>query len=680
MRHVSFSPVHQRGAIGLMAALTLLIGLMFLMLAVDSGRLYVEKRRLQRVADMAALEAVSRRGDCASGSAQTFAEENATQRNGFALDTQRSLLTACGSVSSSAGVRSFSEDGSGQVIRAIATSTVPASLILGGLFGQQVTLQAQAVAGAQVPLAALTLRTTLVSVDSSQSVLLNAVFGGLLGGSVNVSAVGWNGLVKTDINLLDFLDLLAVDQGLTVGDYQQVLTSNVALGDLLDVAADALAKGGSSADIAAGVAGLQALSAVVPAGTPLLKLSDILAVQSAVPKAGLDLALNAFQLAQAMVQLANSENAAVASVPVTIPGVATVNVQIKVIEPPQLSAIGNPELAKQNPFGDEQIYVRSAQVRSLISVDLGGGAGTPAANLLTQTTNTLTPVLGLLNGVLGLDLVNAVGNFLGGLICPVLGPCPSTSAVGVRVLADNRLDINLDAGAGDARVTDYSCSGSADKSLTVTAKTAAAQLRVGKLGSSAADAAGKVFASNNTPVVQAMPLLALGKQTARPDACLLALCTGVKWKKGSTWITEPELADFDTYAGFGAKISSDVAGSNHVLTYSAPDAQALPDIGEAPAFQTVSSQSLVNSLSGTLAGVDIESYQSSSPGLLGSLISTAVTGLNGLLSSLEGIVDTVLSPLLDPLLNTLLDTLGLDLAQADVGANLTCATHARLLL
>ena len=63
------APQQQRGAIGLMAALPLGMVLLFMLLVVDSGRLYFEQRKLQRVADMAALEAVTRGGSCSAGTA-----------------------------------------------------------------------------------------------------------------------------------------------------------------------------------------------------------------------------------------------------------------------------------------------------------------------------------------------------------------------------------------------------------------------------------------------------------------------------------------------------------------------------------------------------------------------------------------------------------------------------------
>src|SRR5690606_24949412 len=117
---------------------------------------------------------------------------------------------------------------------------------------------------------------------------------------------------------------------LSLGDYQQVLDTDVALRDLLDVAADALIQSSGGANVGLAVAGLQALSAAVPAGSPLLRLGDVLGVQSGVASAGLDVGLNAFEMAQALVQLANHQNAAVAEVPLDIPGVGSVTVSLQV--------------------------------------------------------------------------------------------------------------------------------------------------------------------------------------------------------------------------------------------------------------------------------------------------------------------------------------------------------------
>jgi uncharacterized membrane protein len=676
------SPPRQRGAIGLMAVGTLLIACLFLMLAVDSGRLYLEKRKLQRVADMAALEAVSRAGNClgsGQSSAEAYALDNARGRNDFdPAERERRFTVACGRTAASGGLRNFVVDAQGSAVQVSVSETVPASLVLGGLFGEQVTLAASAVANRLEPVGRLALRTTLATVDTQQSALLNSVFGGLLGGSVSLDAAGWQGLASTDINLLDYLDLLAVDQNLSLGDYQQVLGTDVALGDLLDVAADALSQSAGSANVGLAVAGLQALSAAVPAGSPLLRLGDVLAVQSGVTAAGLDMALNAFELAQALVQLSNHRNAAVAEVPLDIPGVGSVTLSLQVIEPPQLSAIGNLERAKADPLDpDSRIYVRTAQVRSLVSLELGSGVGT-LANTVNGTLDQLAPVTSFLNSALmDLNLVGAVVDLLGYSLCS--GNCPQAKTSAVQALGGGRLDISLDAGGAEVYVTDYQCENPNAPSLMVDGKGSAANLRVGKLGSNAADARDKVFGSSAVPEVEAMPVLMLGSQTFRPKTCLLLVCSDLEWKRGAQWVSDKHTADLDVLAGFGVRVESTVLGGE-------ADSQVIENVrplSQPPTYETLELQAgedIVASLSSTLAGVSIQAYQSSSPNLLGGLLNASLSTVNGLLGQLQNLIGEVLSPLLDPLLNTLLEGLGIDLANAEVGANMNCGYRARLVI
>ncbi|WP_417660677.1 TadG family pilus assembly protein [Pseudomonas sp.] len=673
----------QRGAIGIMAALVMLMALAFLMLAIDSGRLYLEKRSVQRVADMAALEAVLRDGNCQASAgtttAQTYAAENAQIRNGFTLDAQRTLVATCGNVDESGSRRSFTADTTGSAIQVDARREVPASLILGGIFGQQVTIAAQAVAAKREPLAALTLRTTLATVDSTQSPLLNALIGGLLGGSVNLSAVGWDGLAKSQISLLDYLDQLAISQGITAGDYQSLLEENLSLGTLLDVAATTLQQSGTSADLDAAIAGLTALSAVVPAASPLLQLGELINVQSATQKAGLDTALNLLQLVQGTVELANSKSAAFASLPITVPGLSNVTLNIKVIEPPQLSAIGNPELAKADPYGPNQIAVRSAQIRTYLSIDLSGV--TDALDGLLQPAAGAS-LNSFLNSALNLDLVGAVGNLIGSLAC-VAPLCPQLKVSAAQVLPGGQVDVMLDVAEAQARVTDYSCTSSTDKTLDVDVTTAALNLAVGKLGSDSADALDQIFNGPNTPVAEPFALVKLGEQTLRPTSCLLGLCSGLQWAKaGGGWVSDPKLAAFTVRSGLGLTLNSSVIGSgvDVPLVYEST-ANQLPNVGETPHYEFIdANDSVVDSLGATLAGLDLEPYTSSSPGLLGGLINTSVGLISALLGSLEGVIKNVLGPLLDPLVSTLLNGLGIGLAEADVGANLTCGSRAELLL
>lgn len=71
MNHRGYA-LKEQGATLIMTAGFMLLAVLCLSLVVDTGRLYVEKRGLQRIADVAALEVASRRG-CSSGKAQSYA-------------------------------------------------------------------------------------------------------------------------------------------------------------------------------------------------------------------------------------------------------------------------------------------------------------------------------------------------------------------------------------------------------------------------------------------------------------------------------------------------------------------------------------------------------------------------------------------------------------------------------
>ena len=70
----------------------------------------------------------------------------------------------------------------------------------------------------------------LVSVDSTQSVLLNSLLGGMLGTDLSLSAADWNTLAQGNVNLLSFLTELQLQTG--VSSPSQALNANVTLGQV----------------------------------------------------------------------------------------------------------------------------------------------------------------------------------------------------------------------------------------------------------------------------------------------------------------------------------------------------------------------------------------------------------------------------------------------------------------
>ena len=631
----------QRGAIGLMAAGTLAVALVFMLLAVDSGRLYLEKRKLQSIADTSALEAASRGGLCTPTiTANDYAKENAA-RNGFTVvagDSSRGLAVTCGTLASNASnIRVFTVDATkNDAVRVVATRTVMASIASGiwSLFGgapvaAQTVLTATAVAASAPPVAQLTIRTALASVNSGNSPLLNMVIGNLLGGSLSLTAAGWNGLLTTNVNLLSYLDQLAIELNVKAGDYDALLSTAVSASQLLDAAVKVLQKNGAVAT--AVINDLITVKAIAP-NTQLLKVGDLLKVATGTPAAALNTSVQLFQLLETVAQLSSSKSAVSAAAQVNIPLVGTVSIQTKVIEPPQLSAIGNPAKAKagllNNPPTD-QIVVRTAQVRTLVKIDA------PIIKAVSGVTSILTglatPVSKVVGGLLNLNLLDVVA----GVVCLV-----GCNVADVDI--NQTLSIYIEAASAESHVTDFNCATPATKSLTVRATTSLATLGVGYVEPVSA------FSSSAAVNVQPVRLIDFGQRF-----CLLTLVCG------------PRTAGVG--GGLNLRALSTVGAQTNTLVFS-----PVNDINAATIYKSPpGTADILFSLGNTLNGLQV-TYVPPSGSTPNPANGTVTNALATIISSVVGLVQNVLAPILDPIVNTLLSALGISLGNAEVGANLSC--------
>lgn len=637
LRGIGFTgPQQQRGAIGLMAAVTLGMVLLFMLLVVDSGRLYLEQRKLQRVADMAVLEAVSRGGNCLTTptTAQDYANQNA-KINNFTPGDDQQISAVCGTLKTNDDqIRVFTENkNSSDAIRVIATTTVPTS-VAGGLwslfskdgFNTKTNLTASAVGATLGPtLAQISIRTTLLNVSTSQSLLLNSLFSKMLGGNIDISAVGWEGLAKADINLLHYLNQLAIDLNVTAGDYTRLLDTNATVTELIQAAATVINLNGATADLKTNIAQLQ----IAATKNNPIKLGDILKLQTGTTSAGLDGNVNVLSLVEAFIQLSNKNNAASLILPIDLLGLAKITTQVKIIEPPQFSSIGNP--------ATDKIYVRTAQIRTLVTVEL------PILNTITELVNRvnklLTPITGLLNG----------------LICG-LGLCFENTTYDIKILPPPlKLSINLDVGGADALVTGYKCPANGPgKSLTVQANTALANLRVGQIDE------GTIFSSSAPVIVAPYPIVNITSKTC--SSCAITNYGG---------------------GGVAIKANLDIARTPTTILYSSLDSTTPPNLKQPPMAKFATpTKDIVASLKDTLNNIPLQLYApTDSSGVLGAVatgLTSAVTSAVQLIVNIASpLITSVLSPIVDPLVNNLLSLLGINLMKTEVDANLSCGQGGR---
>ncbi|MFK3796682.1 TadG family pilus assembly protein [Pseudomonas sp. NPDC088444] len=598
----------QRGAIGLLAALTMALALLCTLVVVDSGRLFMEKRTLQRVADMAALEAASLNGVCTgSNTASTYATQSATRNSFTVTDNTRTLTTRCGTLSTgSNGLRTFTVDATKtDAIQVVVSHTVSRSIAagIGAMFDTNPTpsdIQLTAVAVATPalpPLAQLTINSSLATVDSTQAGLLNTLWGGLLGGTLNISAAGWNGLANANINLLSYLNQLAIDVNAQAGNYTSLLATNISVKQLLTTAATVLPQNNSAVQTA--ISGLLSVSTIASGTT--IKLQDLLNLQTGLPSSALNANLNVFGLLQGFVQVANSNSGAYATIPANVLGLVGLSTKVKIVEPSQLSAAGDPRLATANSSDPNQIYVRTAQVRTLTSVDLSSLS--PVLNIVSGSLNTLLALLSA-------DVQ--------------IAPAPLS------------LDISLEAASASSHVTGYSCSSDATKTLAADTNTALVKLKVGKIDSS-------TWSSSVADLPAPQELVLLNIRTGNPR---------VDYGGG----------------GVGLLVNLPVAANRATLNFAQP-----AEIGATPSpvLSLNGDPNIVTSLGNSLSN-PVVLHSATNAGLLGLVINAVTSLVNGLVSTVTSIVSGLIGPLLDPLLNLVLKNLGVNIANVNVGANLSC--------
>ncbi|MGN2389183.1 TadG family pilus assembly protein [Pseudomonas syringae] len=653
-------PARQRGAIGLIAALTLGLALLCALVVVDSGRLYLEKRSLQRVADIAALEAAGRRGACSgAASAPDFANESAI-RNGFTPNTDgRTLVTRCGTLTVGAlSQRVFVADSTQALaIQVVASHPVPRSIAagIGAAFDKSpspanVTLSATAVAASAAPLVALTIRSATMTVDSTRAAILNPVIGSLLGGSLNLSVANWQGLASTDLSLLSYLNRLKTDLNLTAVGYSDVLNTSVSVSQLIQSAINVLDPGATLTGTAT-IAGLQALK--LAAGATTVVLGDLLSIQGSSDIAALNTNLRLLDLVQGLAQLANDKTGISTAAQINVGTLAQVTTRIQVVEPPQLSAIGDPsKIDPLNPkTGANRIYVRTAQMRALVSINL------PVLGTITSLANTAGSVVGSLTPILNSALSLNIAGLVTSATCAVgLNSCMVTD---FKFLTSGtsgpRIDLSLALASADTYVTGFTCTSNTNKTLSVKTDAALLSAKVGLINDGF-PASTDPTAITTTP----LPVLDIGTQTCQKILGLLGNCTArTPFGGGGIGLT------FDT-------VSQSPLGSSTVVStiFSSPN---LPEINSAPYFLTgVANTKPSTLLNGTVSSVKVNVYKPATSNVLGNVITGTAVTLNSLTVALDAIVDNTLTNLLTTVVDPLFESLGLNLGATDVGANLSC--------
>ncbi len=354
----------QRGASAILVAVMLFALLSALLATLDVGRLYLAQRDLQRLANLSALDGAREIGGCRGPVADpqavaAAAVRSSVQANGgnvAILDHSLSSVEL-GVVTRSAGIRSFSASPPDEAVAVNVTLVDPAPQRILPMFSTGAgNLRAQA-AAFSAPVAALSVGTSLASLDATDSAVLNAVLGGLLGvppGGLALDALSYQGLAGAQVTLQQL-----VDTGVIVGGVEDFLATEISVPTFLEAVGEAL----GTLDPALGAIVDQIAAVADPARRIIPGL--LFPVEQGLESAGASLPINVGDLLGAVALVATQGAPVNLLVPISLPGVASTNLRMKVIEPPQFGGPGRPGFGAN---GQPRVQAHTAQ--ALMQLDM----------------------------------------------------------------------------------------------------------------------------------------------------------------------------------------------------------------------------------------------------------------------------------------------------------------------
>lgn len=316
MRRASAGPREERGAILVISTIGVVVAIIATALSVDLGRLGQERRRDQKVADMAALDAVR---DVAQRQPRA---EAAAVRNGFPTGPGYSVVTELGRMAGG----SFVVDPTGDAVRVTVTSPFENAFLPGSR-----SVSATAVAKVRKD-AGFSIGSSLARVNGTVNApLMNRILEPLLGassGTLTLDAVSYQGLSAGSVKLGE------VATAMGFGTVNELLTANVKLKDLIRATATVLNNHG---DVLA-VKVNQIADSTNSSKT--LTVGNMIKVTQGAEDSAAGAMVNVLQLISGSAQVANKGSfltaSGIANVPVTGVGTLGTSMGIKVIEPPRI--------------------------------------------------------------------------------------------------------------------------------------------------------------------------------------------------------------------------------------------------------------------------------------------------------------------------------------------------------
>lgn len=350
----------ETGGVSILTGMSFILLLGFAGFAIDLGSVYLESRRLQGSADLAALAAMQNPAQAEALATATVAANRWPQ--GTQVRVVRGTYAPDRSVRPAERFRPT--PGGANAVRVELTTNAP--LFFGRLFVPDGRMTIRRVAtAAETQLASFQIGTRLLSLQGG---VANQVLSGLTGSSVNLSVMDYNSLLRANVNVLDYVEALRTRLDLEAASYDETLDANASAPIALEALADVVAETDERAERA-----IRAMARASERSGPLRGLSNVLdlgpygAQDHATHSADTGIQVGAMDLATAILQVANGSRQVQLDLGAGVPGLASTKVWLAIGERPNNS----PWLTVTN---DDEVVIRTAQTRLYVEANAGAGS------------------------------------------------------------------------------------------------------------------------------------------------------------------------------------------------------------------------------------------------------------------------------------------------------------------
>lgn len=352
----------RKGAASVLTALSSVCVIGFAGLATDVGSVYLESRRLQGTADLAALAAMQ---DPAQ--AQTLAQGTVSS-NRWPENTRVAVTPGAYAADRAVPVaeRFRANAADANAVRVNVTTSAP--LFFGRLFIPEgrMTITRQATA-TQTRMASFQIGSRLLALRGG---VANQVLSGLTGSNVDLSVMDYNALLQADVDLFSYMDALRTRLDLEAASFDRTLDARVEAPVALEALADVLAPQDARAE--------RAMRRIAEAADDVGALRQFDELIDLGPYGAQDHALDgqtqvrvsAMDLAGAILQIAGGDRQVRLQLGAAVPGLASTDVWLAIGERPNNS----PWLTITD---DSDVIIRTAQMRLYIEANVrpGGALG-----------------------------------------------------------------------------------------------------------------------------------------------------------------------------------------------------------------------------------------------------------------------------------------------------------------